>query len=1750
MVSPLQYSVRHLTLHAPQPLRLDSITILTDSLALFPLCRTFSVFEIPRGRGVESEGYTWTGEIELRDIVRRRWPDAERIGGYVFAREEVRAMGDQTNVRNLCILAHVDHGKTTLSDRLIATNGIISSKLAGKIRYLDSREDEQIRGITMKSSGISLYFKVVSGVAGKEQKETTTVDNGSVEGDAGANPPPPPPPAPPMREFLINLIDSPGHVDFSSEVSTASRLCDGALVLVDVVEGVQTQTHTVLRQAWEETLRPVLVLNKIDRLVTELKMTTVEAAARLAQIVERVNAIVGGFFQAEKQKRMNRKAGWESFGPGDLIAGEGDHSDGNNKQNEREAVENGSGNDTEDDYVEDADEDDTDLYFSPEQGNVVFASATDGWAFRLSHFSRLYASRLKLNERHLLRHLWGDFYLDPKTRRVLSPRHLRGRQLKPMFAQFVLDNVWAVYDAVLVNHDRDRISKIAASLNLKLSPRDLASKDHRSLAQTLFSQWLPLSSAVLLAAVQLVPDPRTAQRLRMPPLLGTATESVSTALMAYGVAGKELELPPVPASASRLERAVCECDDGPESPVVVYVSKMFHVPRSMIVEGKQAEAGTADELRERRREIAKRREMAERAESGDGVSAAGNEIILPEDSRTEEKGDAVVAFARVFSGTLRAGQTVFVLGPKYNPRKPNSAHYTKVTVGSLYLMMGRELQELDSVPAGNICGIGGLDAVVLKTATLSTSLDCPSLGQLKIAAQPILRVAVEPTVPGRDSMAKLEEGLRILNQADPVVEVLVQETGEHIIVAAGELHLERCLKDLKERYAKIAIRASAPIVPFRETIAPIPAVQYGLQVTQTDKKAENSENAPVIRSIVELRGLKRRKADVANRHLSDKESAQDLEASLLEGLRKEMDTAYLEGKVVGGMERESWLALVDTLWSFGPRKIGANMLVNQVKGYNRRTWTNSLDSSVKKRNIFMRAQELTSSSVHESETVSQAESNDTDEPQQGVGLEAITAASNSEYQKDEELHLGMGDVAENKLGHTQSELGIKDFEGNLETGFQLAALSGPLCAEPMTGCCFILEEFKVASIGTDAEGSRKIALGGHVISTMKESCRQAFLQWSPRLALAMYSCEIQSNAEVLGKVYAVIAKRRGRILSEELQEDTSSDIFTIKATLPIFESFGFADDLRKRTSGAANPQLIFSGYEVLDQDPFWVPTTEEELEDLGEKAERENLARRYMDGVRSRKDNSLDQELYQKERKVIAADGSTRTVATKYRDSLPPLNHGERFADNDESFVADPSLLGDRQVYYAVSVPCETEWVRQGYKENSLEKRNTRTTDSELLAKKYPLGRAAHTAAIALVYDDTQLKYNDTVEFIGVIGGLNSKEDAGDANAEEGHGDYDEWGVVLPRVPRLHVILARPLAFLGNPSLQLPFDLHAELSKLNISTIRTKLLQRLAHACNGDNLAAEYVLIALVSRIYFRDSMPLGAMHLRLVSPDGLPRLRPLLEMLVPRLHSISLTISELNSKSYLPSISERHGLLSGELQLAAGTVLLIDETKLEEGGVRPLPVVPHDQLISSHPKLWVISGFHSGQVKGRGVLNIHGLKQIREFSKVPVGIRPRTETEDGEEVSDSWMEQEADLPLIVVGSTISGIVMADTIIPIVPERMPEDLSSELKNLSIEDEDKLFELWRKYLSIAREADYSTPDDMSKVNKERAADVPSPGQDSNKMQTFQVTLFEPWNAASYSRNMATYESTGTIQAATPRGENYGEDRIDEICVMLY
>jgi elongation factor 2 len=192
----------------------------------------------------------------------------------------IKLMNNPEIIRNTSIIAHVDHGKTTLSDSLLAAAGVISEQTAGQKLFLDSWELEQKRQMTVFASNISL---------------THTFGG---------------------KDFLINLIDTPGHIDFSGAVTRSLRAVDGALVVVDAVEGPMTQTETVLMQALRERVKPILFINKVDRLIKEIKLTPEEVQRKFAKIIVRVNTLIEKYAPPEHKKDWQVKVedGCVAFG--------------------------------------------------------------------------------------------------------------------------------------------------------------------------------------------------------------------------------------------------------------------------------------------------------------------------------------------------------------------------------------------------------------------------------------------------------------------------------------------------------------------------------------------------------------------------------------------------------------------------------------------------------------------------------------------------------------------------------------------------------------------------------------------------------------------------------------------------------------------------------------------------------------------------------------------------------------------------------------------------------------------------------------------------------------------------------------------------------------------------------------------------------------------------------------------------------------------------------------------------------------------------------------------------------------------------------------------------------------------------------------------------------------------------------------------------------------------------------------------
>lgn len=509
--------------------------------------------------------------------------------------------------------------------------------------------------------------------------------------------------------------------------------------------------------------------------------------------------------------------------------------------------------------------------------------------------------------------------------------------------------------------------------------------------------------------------------------------------------------------------------------VIVFISKMVSVDRNLLPENKPKPL-TQEEIA-RKRELARQRIEQRKQDLEAGIQSLQiTDGLVDGSAQLEDKQDAVaeaekeeeavfIAFARVYSGTLKKGSKIFALNPKHDPSTiinlndpTKSPHITEVTIDNVYLLMGKELEELDEVPAGNICGIRGLQQHVLKTATLSNNVFCPSFCDLILMATPIFRVAVEPK--NHSDMPKLMKGLKLLNQADACVQVIVQENGEHVLVTLGEVHLERCIYDLENQFSKCLLNVSSPIVPFRETIVPqatVDMVNEAIVATAEEKNADKSvlihtTNKQCQIKLVAL-PLPKEVTELIEENLNllktisklTREAVSDRTKVLLDELQKSLPPAFKtanENQEI--FHRDD---IVDRIWSIGPKKCGTNILLNLTNFEHKSFW----DFGER-------------------------------------GGEATTETK---------------DIR-------------SDLENSFVNGFQIASLAGPICEEPMQGVCFVVEEWSIDSNAGTGQ------ISGQIISSVKEGCRKAFQNQPQRIVTPMYSCNIVVSNEVLGKSISLL----------------------------------------------------------------------------------------------------------------------------------------------------------------------------------------------------------------------------------------------------------------------------------------------------------------------------------------------------------------------------------------------------------------------------------------------------------------------------------------------------------------------------------------------------------------------------------------------------------------------------------------------------
>jgi elongation factor 2 len=638
-------------------------------------------------------------------------------------------MDKKENIRNMSVIAHVDHGKSTLTDSLIGAAGIIASSKVGEQRYTDTRQDEQDRCITIKSTGVSLYFEL-------EESKVPAGSNGNA--------------------FLINLIDSPGHVDFSSEVTAALRVTDGALVVVDCVEGVCVQTETVLRQALAERIKPVLMVNKLDRAFLELQLDPEDAYQNFQRTIETANVIIATYE--------------------DELLG--------------------------------------DVQVYPEKGTVGFGSGLHGWGFTLSKFADMYASKFGVAKDRMVQKLWGDNFYDPKSKKWKKNNQADdGTPLRRAFVQFILDPIYKLFDSIMKD-ETEKYEKMlkALSINLKSDEKDLRNK---ALLKCVMRKFLPAADALLEMLVLHLPSPVKAQKYRVENLYEGPMDD-------------------------ECANAIRTCN--PDGPLMLYVSKM--VP-------------------------------------------------------TSDKG-RFYAFGRVFSGTVKTGQKVRIMGPNYVPGKKNDLFVKNIQ--RTVLMMGRTTEPVEDIPAGNTVGLVGVDQFLLKSGTITTSEEAHNIRVMKFSVSPVVRVAVECKHPS--DLPKLVEGLKRLAKSDPMVQTSIEETGEHIVAGAGELHLEICLKDLKEEYCGgIELKTSDPVVSYRESVS-------GKSERVVLSKSPNKHNRMYVTAEPLTAGV-----------------AEEIDA----GTINDKDDFKARARVLS--EKYEWdVNDARKIWCFGPENTGPNILTDVSKG--------------------------------------------------------------------------------------------------------------------------------------------------------------------------------------------------------------------------------------------------------------------------------------------------------------------------------------------------------------------------------------------------------------------------------------------------------------------------------------------------------------------------------------------------------------------------------------------------------------------------------------------------------------------------------------------------------------------------------------------------------------------------------------------------------------------------------------------------
>ncbi|KAL3762929.1 hypothetical protein ACHAWU_001076 [Discostella pseudostelligera] len=844
--------------------------------------------------------------------------------------------------RCLALVGHLHTGKTTLVDLFIEQTKILPSSSSknkgfgiygpraaleshrgGGPRITDTLQLEHDRQMSIKSCPITLCLPDTRG-----------------------------------KTYALTILDCPGHANFHDESVASLRVADGAALVIDAIEGIMLHTEMLLRQIISEGLPLILVINKIDRLILELKLPPEDMYHKLRHIIDSVNAFVSHQSNGRYPK------------------------------------------------------------LSPDRGNVIFASSMHGYAFTLESFATQYLDQLdydmKENEdedkfgsfknhgglgRNLTpeafaQRLWGNAYLDPKSRtfqrRVgdCAPDPVSGMSPKRTFVQFVLEPLYKMYTLCVGESEKD-VEKAFRSVGVLLGKEQLRASA-RPLMRAALRGYFGTSTGFVDSVAHHIPSPAAAAK-------GKVARCYSGPL------------------TTRTVKSMIKCDSN--GPLVIHVAKLY----------------------------------------------------------AESDGQSFSAFGRIYSGTVKPGDRVKVLGEAYTPDDDEDMSFA--TVSSVWIPRGRSRTEVMMARAGNWVLLGGVDSGIVKTATivgagLSNFGGDDGDGEVHIfsplkfpqaGGEATMKLAVEPLNPAE--LPKMVEGLRRISKSYPMSATRVEESGEHVLFGTGELYLDCVMHDLRTVYSDIEVKVADPVVGFCETIVE----------TSTVKCFSESAN-------------KRNKLTFI---------AEPLDDGLAEKLENGKVNINWDNRKLGRFfqTKYDWDLLSSrSVWAFGSSPThGTNILMDDT-----------LPSEVDKAMLTL-------------------------------------------------------------------------CKPSIVQGFQWATREGPLCEEPVRST-----KIKILDVALADKAIHRG--GGQLIPTARKTVHSSLLTATPRLMEPWYRLQIQCPGDIVKAIQPILSKRRGHIVQDKPIPGTP--LYSVKAFLPVLDSFGFETDLRTFTQGQAMVHSVFDHWAIVPGDPL------------------------------------------------------------------------------------------------------------------------------------------------------------------------------------------------------------------------------------------------------------------------------------------------------------------------------------------------------------------------------------------------------------------------------------------------------------------------------------------------------------------------------------------------------------------------------------